>query len=425
VRALHVFPTYPGEPDEGSSIYARALNRELARRGVELELLTTRARHLRMRRMFHIDWPDELERRDVVDGVPLDRFRSVSLPASAGALADRLARRRWRRIAPATDPDELDPQTLFATGPRWSRGADLAARLGRGPLVPGLLAALGRRAGRCDLVLAGHAPFGLMGWVQSVARLRGRRVVLLPFIHEADPFHHLPSLHRAYREAAAVLTLSVHTAELLHEHVPGSRPIAVGAGADLATFDAPGISGERFRSAHGLGDRRILLFVGRKDAGKRYDLALRAAAGAGDGATLVLVGKDVDGKPLPRGVLHLERLDPSELADAYDACDLFLHPSEQESFGMVCLEAWLRRKPVLANRACGASAALISDGEDGLLCGEPSEWSGAVARLFSEPDEARRMGEAGRDKVLARFTWERVGRRVHELYRELSDGRTA
>jgi glycosyltransferase involved in cell wall biosynthesis len=415
-----VFPTYPGEPDEGSSIYARALSRELARRGVEVEVLSTRARRLRMRRAFHIDWPNELEGRTTVDGVALSRYRALSLPGPAGALTDRLAQRGWRRAAPVADPDELDPEALFATAGRWSRRADLAARMGRGPLAPGLLAAVTRLAGRCDVVLAGHAPFGLMGWVRCAARLRGGRIVLLPFLHEADPFHHLPSLHRAYRRAAAVLTLSDHTAELLHRHVPGSNPVAVGAGADLATFDAPGISGERFRSAHGLGGRPILLFVGRKEPGKRYDLALRAVAGAGEDAALVMVGRDVDRKPLPRGVLHLERLEPAELADAYGACDLLLHPSEQESFGMVCLEAWLRRKPVIVNRACGASAALISHDVDGLLCGEPEAWRAAVARLTSDPAEAARMGEAGREKVLAGYTWERVGHRVHELYRELA-----
>jgi glycosyltransferase involved in cell wall biosynthesis len=412
-----VFPTYPGEPDEGSSIYARALTRELARRDVDVEVLSTRARRLRMRRTFHIDWPSDLEGRATVDGVALSRYRALSLPGPAGALTDRLAQRGWRRATPV---DDLDAEALFATAGRWSRRADLAARVGRGPLAPGLLAAVARRAGRCDVVLAGHAPFGLMGWVQSAARLQGGRIVLLPFVHEADPLHHLPSLHGTYRRAAAVLTLSAHTAELLHRHVPGSNAVAVGAGADLATFDAPGIAGERFRSAHGLDGRPILLFVGRKEPGKRYDLALGAVAGTGAGAVLVIVGRDVDRKPLPRGVLHLDRLEPAELADAYDACDLLLHPSEQESFGMVCLEAWLRRKPVIANRACGASAALISHGVDGLLCGEPEAWRAGVARLTSDPAEATRMGEAGREKVLANYTWERVGHRVHGLYRDLA-----
>ena len=426
MRALHVLPAFPGEPDEGSAVYSRALTRELAGRGVQIDVLATRSRRLRMRRPFHIDWPAELPRADLVDGVTVRRFRAMRLPAPAGALANRLVQRNWRRIEPSPGGrPESDPATLFATAPRFSKSADLAARFGRGPVVPGLLARVVKRVAGYDVVLASYAPFGLMGWVEAAARPAGVPVVLLPFIHEADPFHHLPSLHRAYARAAAVLTLSQHTAELLRRHLPASRPLAIGAGADLDVFDGAEVSGERFRVAHGLGDRRMMLFVGRKDAAKRYDLALRAAAAADDGAVLVIVGRDVDRRPLPRGVLHLERLEPRRLADAYDACDVLLHPSEQESFGLVCLEAWLRRKPVVANRRCGASAALISDGEDGLLCGSAAEWPAAVARLAAEPGRARSMGEAGREKVLARFTWERVARRVHELYEKVGGERDA
>jgi len=417
VRALHVFPVYPGEREDGSSAYSRALTRGLAERGVEVGVLTTRARAPRLRRAFDIAWPPEEDREAEVDGVTVQRFSGAPLPPPGGALIDRAVRGRVR--VPAAGK-VTGPDATFALAAQWPRGLEQLALLGRGPRAPGILREVRRRAKEVDVVLAGHAPFGLMGWVQLAARDSGTPVCLLPFIHEADPFHHLPSLHRAFRDAAAVLTLSPHTARLLERHLPGTRAVAIGAGADLAVFEAPGVSAERFRRAHGLEGRRVVLFVGRKEAGKRYDLALSAAAGLPEDVTLVLVGRDVDGAALPPGVLHLEGLEQAELADAYEACELLLHPSEQESFGMVCLEAWLRRRPVLANAACGASAALIEDGVDGRLLGPGGDW-GAVAReLLADAARAREMGEAGRRKVLEQFGWDRVADRVLGIYEGLS-----
>ena len=426
MRALHVFPIYPGEPDEGSAAHARALTRELAKLGVDVEVFSTRAARLRTRRPLDLRWPNELPQRDFVDGVPVRRFSTVALPNLAGALAQRAGQRAWRRIAADLDPQSLaDPDALFPSAGRWPRSADLLVRLGRGPVAPRLPAAVRREAANRDVVLAAHAPFGLMGWVACAARRAGTPVALLPLIHDADPFHHLPSLHRLYERVPVVLVGTSHTAGLMQRHLPNSNPILAGApGVDLGTFDRPGVSGPRFRARHDLEGRRLLLFVGRKEPGKRYDLALHAAAGLED-AALVMVGREVDGVPIPRHVRRFERLEPIELADAYDACDVLLHPSEQESFGMVCLEAWLRRKPVIANARCGASAALIEDGRDGLLCERAEEWGSAVQRLAADPRLARQMGEAGRAKVLSTYTWEHAGRRALALYENLADaGRT-
>lgn len=416
MRALHVFPVYPGEREDGSSAYSRALTRGLAQRGVEVCVLSTTARGPRLRRTFDFEWPAAQDRAGLLDGVGVRRFASLPVPSRAGALIDRAVKRGM----PPAPVDRGEEGSMFDAAAGWPSGLERLALAGRGPRVPGLLWEVRRRAAGFDVILAAHAPFGLMGWVQRAARAAGTPVVLLPFMHEGDPLHHLPSLHAAYRDAAAVLALSPHTAALLERHVPGTRAVALGAGADLAVFDSPGVSGERFRRRHGLEGRRLLLFVGRKEAGKRYDLALAAAAGLPEDVTLVLVGRDVDRAPLPAGVVHMERLGPSELADAYDACELLLHPSEQESFGMVCLEAWLRRRPVIANADCGASAALIDDDVDGCLLLPEADWAAATRGLLADPSRLGEMGAAGRRKALERFGWDRVCDRALAVYEGLA-----
>ncbi len=307
--------------------------------------------------------------------------------------------------------------TLVARARRRSRWIETLAGLGRGPLAPSLLAHVARTCSQYDVVLVGHAPFALMWQVQDVAARRGTPVVLLPFFHEIDPFHHLSRLYRAYERAAAVLVLSEYTRGLIAEHLPHAHPVAVGAGADVERFSDRVAAPAAFRAQHGLEGRRILLLVGRKEPGKRYDVAMDALAELPGDVVLVMVGRAVDGRPLPtERARHLGMVSDKELVDAYASCEALLVPSEHESFGMVCLEAWLLSKPVIANARCGALAALVEPKRDGLLCARPEEWGLAAARLLADPASARSMGEAGRRKVLDHYTWDRVAERTLRAY---------
>ena len=62
MKLLEVLPTYPGEEFDGSAVYERKLNAALRARGVEIEVLTTRAQKLVHEEQFLIRWPDELPR---------------------------------------------------------------------------------------------------------------------------------------------------------------------------------------------------------------------------------------------------------------------------------------------------------------------------------------------------------------------------
>lgn len=107
----------------------------------------------------------------------------------------------------------------------------------------------------------------------------------------------------------------------------------------------------------------------------------------------------------------------------YEACDVMAHPSHVESFGLVYLEAWSCGKPVIGGRT-GPQAALIEDGVDGYLVKPRSaqELAAAIRRVLDDPERARRLGEAGRQKVLHEDTWDRVVDRAEALYQSLVAG---
>lgn len=90
-------------------------------------------------------------------------------------------------------------------------------------------------------------------------------------------------------------------------------------------------------------------------------------------------------------------------------CDLFLLPSESESFGMAALEAMASEVPVIATRT-GGLPEVVEDGEAGYLLpvGAVEEMTERAVEILSDPEKRRRMGERAREIAIERFSAERV-----------------
>jgi len=99
------------------------------------------------------------------------------------------------------------------------------------------------------------------------------------------------------------------------------------------------------------------------------------------------------------------------------ACDIFVLPSGQESFGIAFLEAWACGKPVVGARI-GAIPSVIDEGRDGLLAAyqDASDLARAIVELLANPQRRAQMGGAGRRKVLGNYTWEIVTDRLRSVY---------
>ena len=84
----------------------------------------------------------------------------------------------------------------------------------------------------------------------------------------------------------------------------------------------------------------------------------------------------------------------------YAAADLFCLPSFAEGIPVVAMEAMAMELPVVTTRIMGIPE-LVEDGAHGLLVppGRVDALTDALDRLVRAPDERRRMGIAGREKV--------------------------
>jgi phosphatidylinositol alpha-1,6-mannosyltransferase len=90
-----------------------------------------------------------------------------------------------------------------------------------------------------------------------------------------------------------------------------------------------------------------------------------------------------------------------------------------EGFGIACLEAGACARPVVAGRSGGIADAVL-DGVTGLLV-DPEDLgaiSDAIISVLRDPALAKRLGDAGRERVLARFTWDQVMGEARSLFED-------
>jgi glycosyltransferase involved in cell wall biosynthesis len=100
--------------------------------------------------------------------------------------------------------------------------------------------------------------------------------------------------------------------------------------------------------------------------------------------------------------------------------DLFLLPSESESFGLAALEAMACGTPVVATRA-GAFPEIVEDGISGLLVppGDEAALARAIATMLENSLRCRAMGEAGARRIRERFSWRRSAEVMLALYQDV------
>ena len=118
----------------------------------------------------------------------------------------------------------------------------------------------------------------------------------------------------------------------------------------------------------------------------------------------------------------------SEMAPLLSVADVLLLPSENESFGLVALEAMACEVPVIATRI-GGIPEVVEHEEDGFLfsLGDVTGMAEAGIRLVKNPQLRNEMGRAARKHALRDFCSTKIVRHYEELYRQTieSSARTA
>ena len=219
--------------------------------------------------------------------------------------------------------------------------------------------------------------------------------------------------------------------EKQHAFLFGTNPPQAVIPRSIRMEEIPeGLKGKFRASFPEIGNRSILLFFGRLHPKKRLDIVVDAFVSIAPrmkNVHLVIVGQDDGAGEQARRTLRksglLERtsftgsLSGQKKWSAFQDADLFLLPSEGDSFGMAALEAMACGVPMLISDQVGLANAVLEAGAGLVLPGrDPSAWIQALEQLLGDAPLRKKMGERGQQLASSRFTTHRVAEAMKYLY---------
>lgn len=285
-----------------------------------------------------------------------------------------------------------------------------------------------------ELVLGINVAYGgVFGW------LFGKPYVTFGYAYEFLKFRRTPFvsslLRRVYRRSRLVVAISGFTRERLVKFgVPDSRIETIFPGASPSR-QAPEEAMAAVKEKLVLDAGRVVLSVGRLIPRKGHVTLVRALPKilascpdvvlvmVGRGSSIAEVGQCAQELGVRDRIRVPGRLSDEEVAALYGLCEVFALPTGEgaggqvEGFGLVFSEAHAYGKPVVAGRSGGVVDAVLN-GETGIVVepGDPDALADAVLSLLNDPDEARRMGERGRERVRAELNWTRFTERLLQAW---------
>ena len=367
--SLHTSPLdAPGHGDAGGmNVYLVGLADALARRGVDVELLT----------------------------------RATDGEQAAGRAPDRTPGGVPVRFLPAGPAAAVAKAELPALTAEFARSM---RRLPRFDVVHSHYWLSGRAA--APVAAAWGAPHVLS--LHTVAALKNQR--LAPG-DRAEPLERLEAERMLVRGSA--LTVAATEAERhailadIGAGEDGERVVVIPPGVDTSLF-RPAASGDRAPT------RPTVLMLARIQPLKGVDLALAAlsAIPAARRPLLVIAGgvspghdeyaqgleRQVAASGLLGDVLFLPAQPRSEAARLLREATLLIVPSHSETFGLVALEAAASGTPVVAARA-GGLVESVADGVSGVLVDgrDPVVWAGVLDALLQDPDRLAVLSGTARE----------------------------
>jgi len=373
----------------------------------------------------------------------LSREYPPNVYGGAGVVVDHLSRALARRAT--VEVRCFGDQTR--SGPGLSvRGYAPWPRLAGGPEAPYAPAlealsvglAMARDPVRADVVHTHTWYVGLGGMlVQSI-----HDVPLVVTLHSLEPMRpwKADQLGTGYavsswaerlavERAARVIAVSaqMRTDILAHFRIAAERVVVLHNGVDADAFARTERRDALAR--HGVRPPYVL-FVGRISEQKGIFQLLEAARSLPEGVQLVLCASSPDtpellrrleGAVAGRSQVHwINAMVPvPDVVQLYSHAAVFVCPSVYEPFGLINLEAMACGTPVVATRV-GGIPEVVADGETGWLVepDDPAALASALREALADPERARRLGDAGRRRVEAHFSWDRIAGRTLDVYRE-------
>lgn len=123
---------------------------------------------------------------------------------------------------------------------------------------------------------------------------------------------------------------------------------------------------------------------------------------------------------LEKAVTFAGKVDDDEVRDFYCACDAFLFPNENQTWGLAVLEAMACGTPVLVSRGA-AVHEVLTDKQTALLfpARQPAALANAVELLINDATLRNAIAQQGRELILKRYNWEQFALQMDGVFEEV------
>jgi glycosyltransferase involved in cell wall biosynthesis len=284
-----------------------------------------------------------------------------------------------------------------------------------------------RRLVRTEGVQVIHTHHSHDHWLGALAR--GSAALVRTFHNARSVKTRWPATYVYGRTRALIAVTRQIEARCRAAGIPESRLFFVGGAVDLSRFE-PSPDGSAIRREFGLGSAPVVGSVARLAPNRGHELLIRAfgeVVKALPDAKLLLVGKG-EARPRLESMVVQLGLQRQIVFTGYRDQDLPAVLAAMDCFALMgagsdescraALEAMAAGKPVVA-RKVGALPETVVDGETGLLltADRTELLARALLSILADPERARRMGAAGKQRVEREFSAEGQVRRVEAVYR--------
>jgi|SaaInlStandDraft_2_1057019.scaffolds.fasta_scaffold17754_3 glycosyltransferase involved in cell wall biosynthesis len=296
-----------------------------------------------------------------------------------------------------------------------------------GPFCPEMWNSLLNLKGDFDLIIASSFPYDHIVPAFIAAKKNNIPIMILPHIHLEFPYLHFTSSKLTILENSEAIVVNTKEEQ--------NQLIKYNISKNKIHIQSPGIFTNYEKSA--LIDIRkklniscnstIVLFAGTKSYDKGiFSLldSLKFLLNNNNQIDLILIGPSSEeftnylnsqSDNVKKHVFDLGIVNELEKNSVFNSCDMFVMPSKSESFGLVYLEAWLYKKPVIG---CNIDAVknLIDDNTNGFLVsfGDIADLVSKIEKLF-DSNIRQQFGIEGHSKLLREFDLNNLCTNFEEL----------
>jgi glycosyltransferase involved in cell wall biosynthesis len=214
-----------------------------------------------------------------------------------------------------------------------------------------------------------------------------------------------------YRNATRVFTFSNYISRWIIQgyNCPAEKVICVGAGSNSSPEPGASVDAAKYSS-------KTILFVGiqwERKGGPALVNAFKRVLEVHPDAQLLIVGCSPE--VYVRNCHAVGKVRLEDVNKYYEQAAVFCLPTTVEPFGLVFIEAFSHRLPVIAP-PIGAVPDFLKDGENGFLvpAGDIEMLATSLIELIGDPAKCRTFGENGYALFQRKYNWPQVGSRIRD-----------